>query len=75
MPERTWTGYLLDVVTMGGHTSYRVHKYSECVRHSQPMTSLSDSYKRYKQEVYPLLNRNGVGDKIVNTGQNKDTTR
>ena len=95
MIERGWLGYILDVATMGAYTTYRVHKYSECVsqwrpsvsqwrpsvnqwrpsvRHSYPVTSLTDSYKRYKQEVFPLLNRNEVDDKRANTAQNKDTT-
>ena len=75
MTERTWAGYLLDVTTMGAYTTYRVHKYSECIRLNYPVTSLSDSYKRYKQEVFPLLNRNEVDDRTKDTGQNKDTTR
>ena len=73
--ERDWLGYVVDVATMGAYTTYRVHKYSECVRQSYPMISLTGSYKRYKQEVCLLLNKNGVGDMKVNTGQNTDTTR
>lgn len=73
--ERDWLGYIVDVATMGAYTTYRVHQYSECIRRSHPMTSLSGSYTRYTQEVNQLLNKNEVDDRTVDTGQSKDTTR
>jgi hypothetical protein len=30
--ERDWAGYVLDVVTMGGFTAYRVFEYGKCVQ-------------------------------------------
>jgi hypothetical protein len=73
--ERDWLGYVVDVATMGAYTTYRVHKYSECIRQSYPVISLTGSYKRYKQEVSPLLNKIEVDDKRANTDQSTDTTR
>jgi hypothetical protein len=75
MTERGWLGYVVDVATMGAYTTYRVHKYSECVRQNYPMISLTGSYKRYKQEVFPLLNKIEVDDRTKDTGQSMDTTK
>jgi len=32
MAERGWGGYVLDVMTMGGYTTYRTFEYSKCVQ-------------------------------------------
>jgi hypothetical protein len=36
--ERGWSGYLLDVVTMGGFTVYRVNEYSKCIQEQNKKT-------------------------------------
>jgi len=30
--ERGWAGYVLDVITMGGFTTYRTFEYTKCVQ-------------------------------------------
>jgi hypothetical protein len=30
--ERGWAGYVIDVITMGGYTTYRTFEYSKCVQ-------------------------------------------
>lgn len=32
LAERGWAGYVLDVMTMGGYTTYRTSEYSKCVQ-------------------------------------------
>ena len=32
MAERGWTGYVIDVMTMGGYTTYRTFEYTQCVQ-------------------------------------------
>jgi hypothetical protein len=73
LTERGWAGYILDIMTMGGYTTYRVHQYSECIRLNYPVAP-TGSYRRYTQEVNQLLNKNEVDDRTANTGQSKDTT-
>lgn len=29
--DRTWPGYAIDIITMGGYTTWRVNEYSKCV--------------------------------------------
>jgi len=29
---RGWAGYVIDVITMGGYTTYRTLEYSKCVQ-------------------------------------------
>ena len=73
--ERGWLGYVTDIITMGGYTVFRVNTYTDCIRLNYPKASRADSYRRYMQEVGPLINRTVPGDNSIDTGQSKDTTR
>jgi len=30
--KRGWGGYLIDILTAGGYTTYRVFEYSKCIQ-------------------------------------------
>jgi len=32
LEERGWAGYVIDVITMGGYTTYRTFEYTKCVQ-------------------------------------------
>jgi len=32
LEARGWAGYVIDVITMGGYTTYRTFEYSKCVQ-------------------------------------------
>jgi hypothetical protein len=45
--KRGWAGYFIDVVTMGGFTTYRTFEFSKCIQEQQKMT-LEEFEKIYK---------------------------
>lgn len=40
---RGWGGYLVDIITMGGYTTYRVFEYTKCIQkdHREQLEKLS----------------------------------
>jgi len=65
---RGWTGYVIDIITLGGYTNYRVIEYTKCI-------TQSDSYTRYKLKVDQSLNRIEVDDSLVSKDPYMDTSK
>lgn len=36
--ERTWAGYVIDVVTAGGYTTFAVQEYTKCILNEKKLT-------------------------------------
>lgn len=67
---RGWAGYVIDVITMGGYTTYRAHEYTKCIT-----TSESDFYRIYRPEVDRLLNKTEVDDSLASKDRYRDTNK
>jgi len=47
---RGWGGYIIDIVTMGGYTRYRVNEYTKCIHIKQEM-EIKALFERYSDII------------------------
>jgi hypothetical protein len=49
-PTRGWGGYMIDIVSMGGYTLYRVNEYTKCINTKNEL-EINDLFKRYSDII------------------------
>jgi hypothetical protein len=49
-PNRSWGGYMIDILTMGGYTLYRVNEYTNCI-HIKQEKEINELFKRYSDII------------------------